>query len=479
MRCRHACALAVALVLLAPSTMLATPAPTSEPRPTETSRPERMEAPTDAPATPQAPVPVPVPPDRTSLIVGYREPGILGQLPFIVAQLSGYFTDVGFSSGVTIVEVPDPLRDVSEGSLDIAVVPSRSAWELYDNDPSVPAVAGFRNYDREGGAYGGDLLVARPGLVEDEPATLIAFLSAYTRALQDLADPGSASETLALIQGSVYGVPPDLAADWQTQVARFAPFDGGFGSVEETDGYGELAAWLAQGGEEPDLDGFVADHTLNVAQAQQGIGPNPDAGLAGAPSLADISVGLPLADSATSPILVAQAQGYFEAAGFASVEVVDVEEPLLGLLTGELDFAVTDVTDAMDAVNQGLPLAVIAGHENAPGGTYGGDVLIATTDLLEAEGSTVSAFLIAYLEGLRDMAATDAGASFAPHDGGFGDRSIEGGTGQLREYLAGVEGEEPDLDALIDQEVLQFAQAWWGLPANPVPGATAPSEEGA
>ena len=164
---------------------------------------------------------------------------------------------------------------------------------------------------------------------------------------------------------------------------------------------------------------------------------------------------------------MAQEAGYFEDAGFESVTVIDVEEPMLGLLNGELDFAVSDVVDAADGTSQGLPIAAIAGHENYPGGTYGGDVVIATADLLEVDPSTASAFLIAYVRGLQDLAATDAAAGFSPYDGGFGDRAQAGGTGELSEYLAGVQGEAPDLDALIDASALEYAQAWWGLPANP------------
>ncbi len=183
------------------------------------------------------------------------------------------------------------------------------------------------------------------------------------------------------------------------------------------------------------IDGFVAANTLNVAQALLGLPPNPDTGLAGAPGLTEISVGLPMADGAASPILVADEAGYFTEAGFDSVEIIDVEEPLLGVLTGELDFGVTGVADAADGASQGLPMAAIAGHRNYVDGVYGGDVLIVTADLLQNDPTTATAFLIAYVRGLRDLMDDP---DFAPHDGGFGDRTIGGGTGELDDYLAGV-----------------------------------------
>ncbi|MFV2065100.1 MAG: hypothetical protein ACC726_16540, partial [Chloroflexota bacterium] len=103
----------------------------------------------------------------------------------------------------------------------------------------------------------------------------------------------------------------------------------------------------------------------------------------------------------------------------------------------------------------------------AADGTYGGDVVLATTDLLETDTSTATAFLIAYLEGLADLQDSVNATGFAPHDGGFGARDLGGGTAELDAYLAQEVGQPPDLDGLIDAHALEFAQAWWGLPANP------------
>jgi hypothetical protein len=98
-------------------------------------------------------------------------------------------------------------------------------------------------------------------------------------------------------------------------------------------------------------------------------------------------------------------------------------------------------------------------------------VLVTTTDMLADDATTASAFLIAYLQGLADLADSANATGFAPHDGGFGARDEGGGTAELSAYLAGILDGEPVLDALIDDEVLRFAQSWWGLPANPTDSA--------
>ncbi len=352
-------------------------------------------------ATPQAFVPA-----RDSLAVGYYEPGLAGQLPLVVAQLSGYFEDAGFQD-VTLVETKSAQRDVQSGGLDFAVAPARSSFKAWYDDPQAPAVAGYRNYGGNRGAFGGDLLLAAPGLVEHEPATVIAFLGAYIRALQDLSDPETSADALALIEASDLAVPSTLVSDWEDELAAFAPFDGGFGSYADASGYGELLDYLARRRkQEASFDAFVADHSLNIAQASVGLHPNPDAGLVGPPSITQISVGVPAsADGSADPVQIAEREGYFTDAGFESVEIMDIEEPLLGLLNNQLDFAVVDSVDAADGASQGLPAVAIAGHRNyGPDGAYGGDVVLTTSDLVEVDRSTASAFLIAYLRALQDLA---------------------------------------------------------------------------
>lgn len=466
-----------------------TPAPTPTPRPRKTPKPNKKPntKPNNKPARTAKPTATPgpiagpalqlgatppvLPPSRDTLTVGYYEPGLAGQLPLVVAELSGYFSDAGFDS-VTLVEADSTLQDVANGDIEFAVAPAIDAFSAYLDDPVTPAVAGYRNYSGKRGSFGGDVLIATPGLVEHEPATVTAFLSAYIRALQDLSDPRTSAAALALIEQSELAVPGRLARRWDKELAAFAPFDGGFGSYADASGYGELLDLLV---EEPRDEGgfedFLADHTLNIAQAQVGLHANPDAGLVGPPSITDIRVAVPGdPGGATSPIGVAEAEGYFTDAGFESVEIMDIEQPLLGLLNGELDFGVVDSVDAADGASQGLPAVAAAGHRNyAADGTYGGDVLLATEDLISDERTTASAFLIAYLQALGDM-APDA-TEFSAFDGGFGAAEQDGGVGELQAYLASSLGESPDLDVLIEPRVLEFAQAWWGLPSDPTTAA--------
>jgi hypothetical protein len=308
--------------------------------------------------------------------------------------------------------------------------------------------------------------VATPGLVEGEPSTVIAFLAAYIRALRDLGDPAMQPEAFGLIESSAL-LADSGASDWPGGVASYAPFDGGFGSLEDEGGLGELGLWLSDPEDEvPDLDSIIARHTLTIAQLWLGLEPNPDSPLAGSPARTQISVGLG-ADDGTSPVSVALQAGYFEAAGFESVELVEVEEPILGVLTGELDFGILDALQAADGTAQGLPLRALAGHRNDDVGSPGRNLLVASADLVEGDASTAASFLMAYIRGLRDLTGSGDGA-YAPFDGGFGSLEDEGGLGQLRTSIAGVLGEDADLEALVAREPLEYAQAWWGLPANPV-----------
>lgn len=449
-----------------------TPEPTQAPerdRPASTPRPEQTPASEPSPdtLTDAGPTAVLLAPESTTITLGYQEPGLLGQAPFIIALIKGYFAEAGFDD-VFIVEVGDTLADLRSGDLDFAVVDATEAAEhVAGGGTSVRAVAGYQNY-AEGGAYGGDLVLAGPGLVSDEPATVIAFLSAYIRALQDLADPATAEASLDLIGQTDLAVDADLAAGWLDAVTLFAPFDGGFGSPDEDAGLGELEDHLAAAGfDVADMPSFLAAHALNIAQAIVGLDANPGTGLPGAPGVTDIRVGVPADSSAGSPLALASTSGYFEDAGFSSVDIMDIEQPLLGVLNGELDIGVVSAVDAADGVAQGLPLAVLAGHRNGGADGSGGDVLVASADSVEQEPSTITAFLIAYIRALQDLVGDPDAAAFAPHDGGFGERTSEGGVGDLSSLLADALGAEPDLQTFIAAVPLEYAQAWWGLPANP------------
>jgi ABC-type nitrate/sulfonate/bicarbonate transport system substrate-binding protein len=461
--------IALLVAVVAPSIAVGTPEPTRRPQRTpraeRTERPERTPRPDETPQPPLAPVPVAIPPARTSLTVGYREPGVLGQAPLLLAQEAGYFSAAGFDE-VRIIEVADTLGDLRSEQLDIGVVDAREAAAVASGeDTTLRAIAGFRNHAPDG-TYGGDLLLTGPGLVADEPSTVIAFLTAYIRALQDLADPESAAEALAIIDATDLSLDPALAETWDDDIAVFAPFDGGFGSVDVEGGLGELDQWLADAGIElPDDSYFIASHTLNIAQALAGVDANPTSTFAGAPGITDLRIGLPPTEAGSPPITAAIDGGFFDDAGFTSVELLDVQEPLLGLLNGELELGIVDAETAAEGVAQGLPLVAIAGHLNAAGER---DVVAASADLVEQEGSTVAAFLIAYIQGLQAIAAAPDAAGFAPFDGGFGDRAVDGGLGELGADLTAALGAEPDLGALISEPPLEYAQAWWSLPANPI-----------
>ena len=472
------------LALLVPAAALAArdtaePAPgaarildTPEPTPRRTREPRRTQAPDETQEPPVTPAPTlsptVLPPVRNAITVGYRETGILGQAPLLVALLAGYFAEAGFED-VRIVEVPDTLADIRAGELDFAVVEARAAGAAAAEDPTLRAIAGFRNGlpDAEDEA---DLLLAAPGLVADEPATVIAFLVAYIRALQDLSDEDGALEALALIEATDLSLDPELEAGWTEAVGGFAPFDGGFGALEDEGGLGPLMRSLEDGGAlPPDLAFFIAQHTLNIAQLALDLPPNPANPLLGGPGLTEVSLGLSGGEAAGGPLVAAAADGSFEAAGFEDVVVMDIEEPLLGVLTGELDFGVVPALEAADGVSQGLPLKVLAGQRNyAPDGTYGGDVLVVSTDLLEQEPATVGAFLIAAVKAAWDLRDAPDAQAWAPHDSGYGDRALDGGLGELQAHLTAALGEAPDPQALLAAAPLELAQAWWGLPANPI-----------
>ena len=450
-----------------------TPAPRKTPKPTpKPPDPTKTPKPTPAPE-----VAVTLPPmaaltaARDSISVGVPEGDMLSRVPLLVAAQAGYFEDAGLDD-VSVVDASAVLPQMQAGELDFGVVDALDAVEANAADASLRMVAGYQNYDVPDGVYGGSVLMAAPGLVADEPSTVMAFTSAYIRALRDMAD-ADAAEVVALAASGDLTLGGRTEAELIDALAAFAPFDGGFGAVDDDDGWGELGAFLADAtGAGPDLQALVAQHTLNISQASLGLPANPVTDLAGLPGITEINIGMPASDLATSPVATAKDSGYFEDAGFADVEIMDIEEPLLGVLQGELDFAIIDQVDAADGAAQGLPLVAIAGHQNySPDGAYGGDLLAVSSDLLDQEGATVSAFLIAYLQALRDLDDAGDATAFAPFDGGFGDRAQGGGRAELGAYLETQLGTGADLEALIDARPLEYAQAWWGLPANPTDAA--------
>jgi ABC-type nitrate/sulfonate/bicarbonate transport system substrate-binding protein len=399
----------------------------------------------------------------------------VGQAPFLAADAADTFTDAGFDD-VTLVPTDDPLADLQSGALDLAVLDAEEARNANATQPALRVVAGYRNYAGDDGAYGGDVLAATPGLVADEPATVAAFLHAYLGGLRQLDGPKKAAKALARVESAGVELDRDQEEAWGAAASAFAPFDGGFGSVRDEDGWGELREYLAPDDVEiADLTGLVAQPALNIGQASLGWKANPVA--AGAPEVTEVTVGMPASTGDAGPIALAAQEGHFADVGLSSVEVVDIEEPLLGVLQGELDFAIVDAADAADGAAQGLPLVALAGHRNrADDGSYGGDVLAVSADFLEQQPATVAAFLSAYVRALQELGVAGDATGFGPFDGGFGDRSQAGGLGELDAYLAQELGSDIELDDLIVAAPLQAAQAWYGLPANPMsplPGAAA------
>lgn len=396
-------------------------------------------------------------PARESIVVGVPEDAAV---PLEIAVDSGFFAAAGFAD-VTLTQVSDPLAALDSGELQFAVVDTVAAATAQGDDPSLRAVAGYANYGGQDGAYGGTVLLAAPGLTTQEPSTVAAFTSAYVRALRGLAKA-------------------DRAADEPTY-ASFAPYDGGFGGRSQDNGWGELDDYLASGlGDTFDVRAFVSEDTLNVAQVAQGRKLNPRTDLAGKPESRQITVGLPASALAGSPIEQAQAKGYFERAGFAAVNIEDIEEPLLGVLQGDLDIAVLDTADALDGASQGLPLVAVAGHRNygADGG-YGGEVVAVSQDVLTEQGSTVTAFLTAYVRALQDLAGDDGNAAFAPFTGGFDASGPDAGWTELTSYAVETVGDGQAVEQLVVAEPLTRAQVWWGVPGTVTPASSTTPEPAA
>jgi ABC-type nitrate/sulfonate/bicarbonate transport system substrate-binding protein len=422
----------------------ATPKPTPKPTPAGTKKPKPTPKPTPKPIWATAPVAAALVPSTTSVAVGV-DGGAAVRAPLQVALDNDYLEKAGFTT-VRLVDTDDPIAALQSGELQFAVVDTIEAASAFGDDPTLQVIAGYENYGGEDGAYGGTVLVAAPALVAEEPTTVAAFTRGYISGLKKMAK-AAGKELPAL-------------------VAPFAPFNGGFGSRADEAGLGQLSTYLSEAGLDVDVEALVSEHTLNLSQASLGISPNPVTNLAGVPAVKSISVALP--GGGPSPVVLADSKGYFESAGIEDVDVVDVQAPLLGVLQGELDFAVVDLIDALEGADQGLPLVAIAGHRNySEDGTYGDDVLAVSSDFLELEGATVSAFLTAYVRALRDIESTTEVGIFGPFDGGFGDVEKGAGLAELQAFAVEEIGGDADVLSLVDPNAVQRAQTWWGLPANP------------
>jgi ABC-type nitrate/sulfonate/bicarbonate transport system substrate-binding protein len=149
------------------------------------------------------------------------------------------------------------------------------------------------------------------------------------------------------------------------------------------------------------------------------------------------------------PLVVAETRGYLREAGFEDVQVVQVEEPLPGLLNGSLDLAILDARQATDAYALGLPVRAVAGHRvvpvpdvatrspwpslpaslgaspspdasPSPGASASAspapaspwaalDIVVAATDTVSSRPGTVAAFTMAYVRALEDIRSRVAG----------------------------------------------------------------------
>ena len=363
------------------------------------------------------------------------------------------FEAAGFDE-VELTVVDSTVEALQSGEADFAVVDTLDALAAFADDPSMQAIAGYQNYAGKKGAYGGSVLMAAPGLVDAEPSTVSAFTKSYIRGLRKHAKKAKKADA-------------------------FAPLDGGFGNRDVDGGWGELSAYAFEELDEfPDLEAFVSEHTLNVAQASAGADQNPWSDLAGAPASNAITVASPPKALAGGPVQTALLEEYFEKVGLGEVTLKAVEEPLLGLLQGGIDIAVIDAVDAADGFAQGLPLTVIGAHRNSDiDGDYGGDVLAVSEDFLELEGATVASFMTAYMRAMLDFQKEGEAEAFEPFDGGFGDYDPDTGWTDFMAYISDATGEDAeDLEGLIAGDALERARTWWGIPAVPALDTAAADE---
>ena len=122
------------------------------------------------------------------------------------------------------------------------------------------------------------MLVAGTDLLTQDPDTVLAFQEAYIEALQVLSDPAQQAYVLGLATAAGITLSEQQTADWPAQVTTFAPFDGGFGAIDDAAGLGQLSAYLgANGLAVPDYTTFIAQDSLHSAQAALGLAANPGA----------------------------------------------------------------------------------------------------------------------------------------------------------------------------------------------------------
>jgi ABC-type nitrate/sulfonate/bicarbonate transport system substrate-binding protein len=222
-------------------------------------------------------------PEQLAIAVGVRSADLESQAPLLWARQRGYFSQAGFAD-VALQEAGDALPALTGGELHLGVVDLVAAANAVAGGQAVQAIAGYRNYAGEGGAYGGDVIAATSEFVAQNPNTARAFTLAYIRALRDLQDPATAEELFATAEAAGLTVSEEARAAWTASLSGFAPFDGGFGDGANGGGLAELATYLTDSGVAvPDGTTFISWASLNGAQADLGLPANPDAAAAGIP----------------------------------------------------------------------------------------------------------------------------------------------------------------------------------------------------
>ncbi len=262
--------------------------------------------------------------------------------PLLAAVDSGFMADAGFAE-VTLTEVDDPVAALEAGE---SAVRGRRCGR------------GSRGAGRRPLAAGDGRLpeLRRRGrrLRRDRPGRRAGPRGA--------ASPPPSRRSRAPTSARCGGWPgPTRKAD-QPSNAAFAPYDGGFGARKSESGWGELDEYLAaEVGETFDMRAFVSEDTLNLAQLAQRRKLNPVTDLRGqAREHADH--GRPArGDAGGQPHRAGPGEGLLQEGRFQDGEVEDIEEPLLGVLQGDLDIAVLDTADALDGASQGLPLVARRG----------------------------------------------------------------------------------------------------------------------
>ena len=81
------------------------------------------------------------------------------------------------------------------------------------------------------------------------------------------------------------------------------------------------------------------------------------------PEKADVTLGYRLPSlNSIAPLLVAKDQGLWQACGLNSVELINTEEVLPGVVSGSLDVGLVETVDVGQAQVDGLPIKLIAGY---------------------------------------------------------------------------------------------------------------------